>query len=139
VRDAHSATVVCAEVELATGKVCYACAGHLPPRVLHPDGTTTNLWEARSTPLASVPMSGARGEAEYRLEPGSRLLLYTDGLVERRDRGVDEGMAILERRVADLAPLAPEEMVDALMLSMLKDEDVRDDVCLLCFAYDGSG
>ena len=130
--DAHSATVVCAEVDLDDRWVRYACAGHLPPLLLAPDGTVTYLWEGRSTPLAAVRQAGPRSEGEVTLEPGSRLLLFTDGLVERRDRGLDEGLETLARMVVDTAVLPPGEMVDAVMGAMLHNEDVRDDVCVLC-------
>jgi serine phosphatase RsbU (regulator of sigma subunit) len=132
VEDAHSATVVCAEVDMEDRWVRYACAGHLPPLLLAPDGTASYLWEGRSTPLAAVPQPGPRAEGEVVLETGSRLLLYTDGLVERRDRGLDEGMDALAAVVAETADLEPGEMVDAVMEAMLHDEDVRDDVCVLC-------
>jgi serine/threonine-protein kinase RsbW len=112
--------------------VRYACAGHLPPLLLAPDGTVTYLWAGRSTPLAAVPQPGPRAEGEVVLEPGSRLVLFTDGLVERRDRGLDEGMDALAAVVAETGDLEPGEMVDAVMEAMLHDEDVRDDVCVLC-------
>jgi sigma-B regulation protein RsbU (phosphoserine phosphatase) len=134
--DAHAATVVCAEVDLADRWVRYACAGHLPPLVLQPDGSVAYLWEGRSTPLAAVPQAGPRREAEATLVPGSRLLLYTDGLVERRDRGLDEGLDELARAVIDHADLPLGEMVDAVVAEMLVHEQVRDDVCVLCFALD---
>jgi phosphoserine phosphatase RsbU/P len=134
--DAHSATVVCAEVDLGDRWVRYACAGHLPPLLLQPDGTVDHLWDGRSTPLAAVPQAGPRREGEATLLPGSRLLLYTDGLVERRDRGLDEGLATLVEVVADRATLPPGEMVDAIVATMLEHELVRDDVCVLCLALD---
>ena len=131
VPDAHTATVVCAEIDPADRHVRYACAGHLPPLLLDPDGSTTYLWEGRSTPLATLPQTEGRAEGELRAAPGSGLLLYTDGLVERADRGLDDGMAVLAETTSRLAARPPGELVDGLLAELLRDEGVRDDVCLL--------
>jgi phosphoserine phosphatase RsbU/P len=136
VHDAHAATVVCAEMDPVDRWVRYACAGHLPPLVVHPDGTADYLWDGRSTPLAAIRKSEPRPSGEVTLEPGSRLLLYTDGLIERRDQDLDQGMGRLARTASDLAALRPDDMVDELMVAMLRDEKVRDDVCVLCLALD---
>ncbi len=134
--DAHSATVVCAEVDLDDHTVRYACAGHLPPLLVGPDGAVSFLWDGRSTPLAAVSRHAPRIEGEVTLEPCSRLLLYTDGLIERRDRGIDEGLDDLARLVSELASLPTREMVDTLMVVMLEHELIRDDVCVLCLTVD---
>jgi serine/threonine-protein kinase RsbW len=69
------------------------------------------------------------------LQPGARLLLYTDGLFERRDRPLDEG---LERLVDEFgrrttAPLPA--LIEELTAAMLADEKGHDDVCLLCLSF----
>ena len=81
---ATCSTVATAVLDLRTGTLTYACAGHPPPMLLEPDGSASTLWGGRSLPLGVTPHL-ERDEATIEMAPGSRLLLYTDGLVERRD------------------------------------------------------
>ncbi|MFD9261139.1 SpoIIE family protein phosphatase, partial [Streptomyces sp. NPDC059538] len=87
------ATCVYAVHDAASGICVIARAGHPPPAVVTPDGSITFLDGPPGTPL------GAGGQdfrtEEVRLPPGSLLVLYTDGLIEARDRDLDEGMAQL--------------------------------------------
>ncbi len=128
---AHAATVVCAELAVAERTVRYACAGHLPPLLVEPDGTATYLWDGRSLPLAMGALGGTRGEGTVTLAPGAALVFYTDGLVERRDRGLDEGMDLLATLMAEHGPDAADGVLDRLIASMLDGEVVHDDVCIL--------
>ncbi|MGH9001240.1 MAG: PP2C family protein-serine/threonine phosphatase, partial [Acidimicrobiia bacterium] len=87
------ATAVYGVFEPGTGVLRYASAGHPPPLVIWPDGTTGYLEGGRSTPLG-MPVP-SREEASVEVQPGCTILLYTDGLIERRDSSLDEGMAVL--------------------------------------------
>jgi serine phosphatase RsbU (regulator of sigma subunit) len=110
----------------------FTSAGHPPPLVLRPDGTAEFLPGGLSTPLG-VLANGRRPTAGADLEPGSLLVLYTDGLVERRDASIDAGM----RRLADAARRAdrdPERFCDAVLSAMLGSEGPADDVALLAVA-----
>ena len=135
---AWMATVAIVEVTPATGLVRYASAGHLPALVLEPDGATRLLWDGRSHPLAALPRDAPRPQATTTVAPGSRLLLCTDGLIERHGRDIDEGLGVWAASASALHDLAPAEMVDRMMADLLADEDVRDDVCLVCLAL-GAG
>jgi hypothetical protein len=133
------ATLAYAELELATGVVRYACAGHPPPVLLPADRAAAPgelLWGGRSTPLGTYGQ-GARGEAVLRLAAGDRLLLYTDGLIERRDRPLDDGLAALVRTAGGTgaAPLA--DAVRSVADDLLRDEQGRDDVCVLLLSWAG--
>ena len=86
------ATLAYAEIDLDTGRVRYACAGHLPPLRFTAAGAHEYLWRGRSTPLG---LGTDRAEAEAVLDPDDLLVLYTDGLVERRDRTLREGLESL--------------------------------------------
>jgi serine/threonine-protein kinase RsbW len=128
---ARMATVAYAEIELATGEMTYSCAGHLPPLLLEPAGSPRYLLGARSAPLGSRAGRTERTEQRVQLTPGSRLLLYSDGLIERRNRPIDRGFEILareygRRRDVPLAGLA------AGLADTLVGRDHADDVCLLC-------
>ncbi len=87
------ATMCLLSLDIASGAVTLANAGHPPP--LHCAGGRTELIEGRS-PLLGIPVRKA-GELELRLGVGETLLLYTDGLVERRSEPLDDGLARLCR------------------------------------------
>ena len=108
-------------------------AGHPPPLLVHPGGATEYLDDARSVPLGVPPPDGRRS-ASCRLEPGSLLLLYTDGLVERRGASITIGLDRLAS-VASTAGSDPERACDRVVSTMLQDEGPADDVALLAVAF----
>ncbi|MEV4281982.1 SpoIIE family protein phosphatase [Actinoplanes xinjiangensis] len=132
------ATLAYAELALDTGQLRYACAGHPPPLLLSPDAGPSFLWEGRSGPLGTRAGSRRRREAELHMPRGSRLLLYTDGLVERRDERIDEGLSRLEGAVGDHweTPLA--SLAEQISDTMLRGDGGHDDMCLLALAFDGA-
>jgi PAS domain S-box-containing protein len=130
---ATCATVVAAAVDLRTGVLTYACAGHPPPLLLAPDGAVETLWGGRSLPLG-LGTAVDRGQEEVTMTPGSRLLLYTDGLVERRDTGLDERIARLGHELGATRHEAPDDQLRSLERLMLGPVHASDDVCLLGLA-----
>jgi serine/threonine-protein kinase RsbW len=133
VETARMATVAYAEIDLETGAMVYACAGHLPPLLAAPDGPAHYLIDGRSGALGSRAGRPDRVEHRVRLRPGSRLLLFTDGLVERRDRPIDRGFEMLSREYTRRRD-APLEGLTAALAGAMVGGDHADDVCLLCFA-----
>jgi serine/threonine-protein kinase RsbW len=129
VPSAATATLAYVELDPASGVVRYACAGHPPPLVVSPDGSFRFLWDGRSAPLGSI-LGEERDEAEDRLAEGETLVLYTDGLVERRTASIDVGLERLadatRRRATGSSRLA-DEICDALLDGQTQD----DDVCVL--------
>ncbi len=101
------------------------------------DGGGRLLWGGRSTPLGAYGPGEQRDEAAVQLEPGDRLLLYSDGLVERRDRGLDEGPDLLVRTAAELGPQPVEELVRGLTEAVLRHDRGRDDLCVLLLSWAG--
>lgn len=134
---ATSATLAHVELDLTTARLQYACAGHMPPVVLPALGPARLLWDGRSTPLGLRIPGRDRLEADLVLEPGDQVLLYTDGLVERRSRPLPDGFLALVDAVARLRGSTPEHLVRALTADMLQDEEARDDVCLLLLTWVG--
>ncbi len=132
---ADMATVAYAELDLRDGTLRYACAGHLPPVVVGPDGRSDQLWGGRSTPLGTYGGLAPRSEAATTLEPGARLVLYTDGLVERRDRPLDEGIDALAALLGSLAGQPHATLADELTETVLGTGPTGDDVCVLTLAY----
>jgi GAF domain-containing protein len=133
---AFGTTLAYAEVDLASGVVRYACAGHLPPLLLPREGAPHLVWGGRSTPLGVL--GPERREAELTLAPGDGGQLYTDGLVERRDRSLPRGLEVLAAAAADVRDLPPADAVPRLATRLLQDERGRDDVCALLLAWDGA-
>jgi phosphoserine phosphatase RsbU/P len=122
------ATVVYAQLELASGRLIYACAGHPPPVLVGPDGPPRFLLGGRSTPLDIYTEDHQRADAGCVLSPGSSLLLYTDGLIERRSETLDEGMA---RLLEHLGQSRPADGLAGVLVDALYDSDQGDDVCVL--------
>lgn len=106
----------------------WAQAGHFSPLIVHADGTSTYLTERSGPPLA---LSGARHyeSSSTKLHLGDRVMMFTDGLVERRREHLDVGLARLARIAKDCSALQPQEFVEALAASVT---DRFDDLALLC-------
>ncbi len=94
---ARCTTAFCGVLSPDTGELVYSSAGHPPPIMVQADGTMRMLDAAGATPLG-VFLDRSRPEHRETLPPRSTLLLYTDGLVERRREPLDTGIA----RAADL-------------------------------------
>jgi len=121
------ATVVYLLFDPASGSLRLANAGHLPPLLAKSDGSTTFLEQGRSVPLGARPDTQYT-DVEYRLDPGATLLLYTDGLVERRRALIDEGLT----RLAEVVHGGHEDLesfCDRLLAAVGSSPD--DDVALL--------
>jgi serine phosphatase RsbU (regulator of sigma subunit)/anti-sigma regulatory factor (Ser/Thr protein kinase) len=121
-------TCVYVAIDPERGALRFTNAGHPPPLVLKPDGSAEYLEGARGMPLG-VMADPDYEEAGTELEPGSTVLLYTDGLVERRGESIDTGLERLRAAVAEV-PREPQELCDRL-LETLVDSALADDVALL--------
>ncbi|MFF8993643.1 SpoIIE family protein phosphatase [Streptomyces sp. NPDC014983] len=121
------ATCLYAVYDSVSGDCAIASAGHLAPALVHPDGTVEFLDVPSCLPLG---IGGLPFEcAELRLPEGSRLVLFTDGLVERRGQDVDTGLRLL-RETLTHAGRSPEETCDAVLDALLP-EFQSDDIALL--------
>ncbi|MFI1714729.1 PP2C family protein-serine/threonine phosphatase [Streptomyces litmocidini] len=116
-----TATAVCALYDPEDRGLLWTSAGHLP-MVLLRDGRARLLEPPRDLLLGAVP-SYAYHEQRIGLRPGDTLLLYTDGLIERRHDGLDEGVARLAAEAERLAGHAPDTLVDALLATAAGDTD----------------
>jgi anti-sigma regulatory factor (Ser/Thr protein kinase) len=107
-----------------------ASAGHPPPLVLGEDGAVDLIEEGRGPPLGAVA-DALFHETSGELAPGTTLLLYTDGLVERRDMWIDEGLERLTVEASAAAGAAPEELVSRLLDGLVPAGGGQDDVAVL--------
>jgi PAS domain S-box-containing protein len=133
--DSACTTVLCAVVDRTTGELTYSSAGHPPGIVARPDGWHDLLDQATSVPLL-VSHPAVRTEATTRLPPGATLLLYSDGLVERRSEPIDTGLA----RAADVLAAGldlPEEYLADRLLAQVPPESGHDDVVVLLYRHHG--
>jgi PAS domain S-box-containing protein len=121
------ATVIYLVFDPSSGVVRLANAGHLPPLYVRADGSTAFLDGGRSVPVGAVRATFFR-EAEYSLEPGSALLLYTDGLVEQRRAPIDDGLARIAIALSE-GHQDLEELCDRLLAGI--GGGGEDDVALL--------
>src|ERR1700755_2848627 len=110
--DAFCTTVFLAILDTKSGEFSYSCAGHLPAVLAAPQAAPTLIAEARSVRLA-VNRKKPRPQASVVLPPGSTLMLYTDGLVERRDVSLDDGIARVSATVAGGMNLPVDAIADA--------------------------
>jgi serine phosphatase RsbU (regulator of sigma subunit) len=121
----HTASVVAGYFDPATRELTWAQAGHPPPVLVR---------GASARPLAqpSGILLGAGREqyeaASITLETGDLLLFYSDGLIERRDRPLEDGLATLCGAAAGSAD--PEQVIEAV-LGALGTTDPEDDSCLV--------
>ena len=105
-------------------------AGHPPPMVVHADGRVETLDGGEPDLLLGLWAGVERTESAVELEWGTTVLLYTDGLVERRGQSLDEGLAALRAALADVAGGTLEELCDGI-LERLRPAAPEDDVALV--------
>ncbi|MEU3496306.1 ATP-binding SpoIIE family protein phosphatase [Kitasatospora cineracea] len=133
-REHHLATCVYAVYDPIAGRVRIANAGHVPPVLIGPDGTSELL---DLPPGAPIGVGGVDfSSVELPAPPGSALLLFTDGLVETRRRPLGTGLELLRARLAGGNRLDPEQLCQEA-LRILPPGDRADDIALLAAAFDG--
>jgi anti-sigma regulatory factor (Ser/Thr protein kinase) len=124
------ATACFAVLEPLTGLLRYASAGHPPMLLVPPNGKSTWLDGGRSQPLYGA-VDPSRPEASVTLEPGTLLLLYSDGLVERRGERLSAGLTRLERAASALRDQPVEEICERVLADLRAGSDQTDDIVLV--------
>ena len=127
--ESQMATLIYVVLDPAEGTLRWVNAGHLPPLLLVGERMPHFLEGGRSVPLGVMPFPKF-DEVEARLEPGGTIVLYTDGLVERPGKHIDDGLEKLAEEVR-AAPGSPEELCDHLLETMVPEQGASDDVALL--------
>ncbi|MGW2567831.1 PP2C family protein-serine/threonine phosphatase [Streptomyces sp. NPDC001537] len=128
---AESATVATTFIDWGAHSITYSCAGHPPPAVLHPDGTVSFLDQATDPPIDARPGRVARPQARVSFAEGDTLVLYTDGLIERRSEDIDTSLRRLADCLARHRRAVPEALADALLADLLPATGNTDDTALV--------
>jgi serine phosphatase RsbU (regulator of sigma subunit)/anti-sigma regulatory factor (Ser/Thr protein kinase)/ABC-type transporter Mla MlaB component len=126
---ALASTAACLVLDWEAGTVRWARAGHLPP-LLVADGTATLLEDGAGAVLGA-PGRPPYTEGSAAVAPGTTLLLYTDGLVERRGEVLDVGLQRVTDATARLASADPARLTRALLAEVLDDSALPDDVAVI--------
>ena len=136
---AQVATLAYAELELDTGVLRWACAGHPPPMLLTPGRVARYLWDGRSMPLGvrDEVEGAARDVGTLTMPAGDIVILYTDGVVERRGEAIDEGLDRLAERAVKLSGGSFDSMAADLCATMQEGGPAHDDLCLVCLSFEG--
>ncbi len=131
--DGPFVTCCYAVLDIAAGTLQWAQAGHFSPLIVMADGTSTYLVERPGAPLALF--EGQEYVAStVDVRPGDRVLMFTDGLVERRREHLDIGLDRLAVIASSHAHLPPQEFVEALAASVTQR---FDDLALVCVDFVG--
>ena len=127
-------TVLCAVFTPDLDRVALSSAGHLPPVLARPGHRAVPVWLTNDL-LIGVPHARARHVTTIEMPPGGVLCLYTDGLIERRDRPIDDGIGMLTEAVA----LSDPEVGCASVMNTMSDvSPYSDDVALLLIRRDSA-
>jgi serine phosphatase RsbU (regulator of sigma subunit)/anti-sigma regulatory factor (Ser/Thr protein kinase) len=105
-------------------------AGHLPPLMIDPEGHARLLEQGPGLPVG-VQLGHGYEAVSYPFPTGSRLVLYTDGLIERRDESIDAGFQRLTAAAQAAARLADAPLADGVYRALLDETPLEDDVALL--------
>jgi PAS domain S-box-containing protein len=128
--DALCTTVFAGVLDTDSATLSYSVAGH-PPAVLARSGSPPALLDAaRSVPLA-VHRDHARPQASHVLAPGSTLMVFTDGLVERRDQPIDVGISRVAHVLMQTMHLSVDSAADVLLREMAPPAGYDDDVAIV--------
>jgi serine phosphatase RsbU (regulator of sigma subunit) len=120
------ATAVLAQIE-SDNQLVWSNAGHPPPVLLAPDGTA-HLLDPRAEPLLGVRHRRRGADHTAAFTPGTTIVLYTDGLIERRDGDLDDGLRDLLAALAGRQDLTAEQLCDHLLATFTGATE--DDVVL---------
>ncbi|HEY4605682.1 MAG TPA: PP2C family protein-serine/threonine phosphatase, partial [Blastococcus sp.] len=134
------ATALVARLEQSTEQAAsglrtlrWSSAGHLPPLLLHPDGTVRSL-ASPPEPLLGTASTHPRADHEVALGPGDTVVFYTDGLIEQGRVDIDTGLARLTAQLAELRDVDLDKLCDQLLDRIVAGR-ADDDIAVLAVRY----
>ena len=131
--DATFATVVYAVFDSKAGVLRHSSAGHPPPVVAFPDGRVELLEGGRGLPLGTG-LGPKYRQSVVALPAGSIVLLYTDGLVERRGGSIDDGIEALVAAIRD-GPNDAEQLLEHILDNLVEGAHRADDIAILAARF----
>jgi anti-sigma regulatory factor (Ser/Thr protein kinase) len=126
---AAGSTCACLTLDWSTGQLCWALAGH--PPVLLVDAAGARFLPGGAGTVLGVFRRPPYSQAGTTIEPGTSVVLFTDGLVERRDAVIDAGLDRLAAAARDAGDLDPDALASALVDTAHDGEGPADDVALV--------
>jgi anti-sigma regulatory factor (Ser/Thr protein kinase) len=135
--DAFCTTVFVAILDTRSQTLSYSSAGHVPAVLAAPESQPQLLTDAHSVPLA-VHSDEPRTQATAAIAAGATLLLYTDGLVERRDEPIDAGIARVVEVMDQTIDMPVDEVADAMLDKLAPDAGYDDDVAIVLYRHVGA-
>jgi CheY-like chemotaxis protein/anti-sigma regulatory factor (Ser/Thr protein kinase) len=130
IEEARFGTVAAVQLQPETGELRYSLAGHPPPLVIDRDGRPEFLEGGAGLPLCISLDGNERPEGRGFLAEGSALILYTDGLIERRADSIDSGLERLKNAAVARSGYEPERLCDEIVDEFA--EGSLDDLVFLC-------
>ena len=131
---AQCTTAFCAVLNPETGELVYASAGHPPPIMVRADGSAQLLDDGHSIALGMRP-DWPRSQAQATLPARATLLLYTDGLVERRRQSLDDGIGRACDVMREDGALDLDKLADQIMSRLAPPGGYQDDIALLLYRH----
>lgn len=131
---AQCTTAVCAVLDRNTGELVYSSAGHPPPILVHSDGTTQMLDDGHTIALG-VRSGWPRPEAHVTIPARATLLLYTDGLVERRRTALHQGISRAAGLLQDGRTSTLDDLANHIMSGLAPSGGYQDDVVVLLYRH----
>jgi serine phosphatase RsbU (regulator of sigma subunit) len=130
------ATAACIVIDPATGHLTYATAGHPPPFILTPGQPSQRLNAAPSPPLSvTAHPQQPRSEAQTTLQPGTLVVMYSDGLIERRSHSLEHGLRNLETVATSLIDEPLDQLTEQIITQLTNDSPTDDDIVIICLRY----
>jgi PAS domain S-box-containing protein len=130
--DAYCATAFVAILDTRTGVLQYSSAGHMPALLASPHSPPEMLTDAESVPLV-VRGETARPQAQRMVAPQGTLILFTDGLVERRDTPIDDGLVHVAEVLNETLGLPAESVADTVLRELAPPDGYDDDVAIVVY------
>jgi serine phosphatase RsbU (regulator of sigma subunit) len=128
---ALATTAIQALIDTRHRRITYTSAGHPPPVLSRGDGTVVLLDQATDPPLGVPTVQALRPQATVPYTPGDTLVLYTDGLIERRGEDIDASVSRLSDALARHAQLSAERLADTLLARLGVSDGGCDDIALI--------
>ena len=128
--NARWATCILAIIDLSSHELTYSCAGHMPPIIVRPESGPEILSDQQDPPLA-VRLTHPRRTTTVPCPVGSVVVLYSDGLVERRNQLIDTGIRRLVALIEEFGGGPMELFCDRSIRHLVETDVPHDDVAMI--------